>query len=168
MRFEHEATPIGVDERMALASIDLLTSVIAARSASLRRFDALAIDDRARGIGFAANSFTIENDQGMIDLLEATFVAELRKPAIDRVPRRQIAGQQAPRTARSHHIENAVDDLAHRPCARPSRAIRRRKVGSDHGPFLIGQIALVSVRSADMLFSRGWGPHGNSGLVSVT
>jgi hypothetical protein len=47
--------------------------------------------DRA---ALAADPFAIEHDQGMVDLLEAIFVAEHRKPAIDRAPWRQIARQQ--------------------------------------------------------------------------
>jgi hypothetical protein len=58
--------------------------------------------------GNAADPFAIEHDQGVVDLLEATLVAERRKPAIDCAPRRQIARQQASRTARPHHIEDAV------------------------------------------------------------
>jgi hypothetical protein len=30
MRFEHQATPVHVDERTALASVDLLSSIVAA------------------------------------------------------------------------------------------------------------------------------------------
>ena len=52
MRFEHKAAPIGVDERMALASVDLLARVVAARSASLGRLDALAIDDSSRRLAW--------------------------------------------------------------------------------------------------------------------
>ena len=48
VRFDQEATPVRVDERMALASVDLLAGIIAARAASLRRLDALAVDDRGR------------------------------------------------------------------------------------------------------------------------
>ena len=50
MRFEHEATPVGVDERMALAPVDLLARIVTARPAGLRGLDALAVDDRRRGL----------------------------------------------------------------------------------------------------------------------
>src|SRR5665811_1890019 len=126
--------------------------------------NALAIDDRTRGTGLAADPFAIEHDQGVVDLLEATLVAERRKPAIDCAPRRQIARQQTPRTACPHHIEDAVDDLAHRPGTRSSCALRRRQVRFDHAPFLIGHVGLVSVGLAGMLLAGGWGPHGNSGV----
>jgi hypothetical protein len=42
MRFEHEATPVGVDQRMALAPVDLLAHIVTARAAGLGGLDALA------------------------------------------------------------------------------------------------------------------------------
>jgi hypothetical protein len=61
MRFENEAAAVGVDERMALASVDLLSSIVAARAASLGGLDALAVDDRGRGAGVAPNPFSIRH-----------------------------------------------------------------------------------------------------------
>jgi hypothetical protein len=43
MRFEHEATPFGVNERMALAPIDLLARIVTARAAGLGGPDTLAV-----------------------------------------------------------------------------------------------------------------------------
>src|SRR6202162_5279449 len=86
MGFEHEATPIGIDKGMTLASIDLLAGVVAARAAGLGRLDALAVDDCACGAGLTSGPFAVKHDQGVIDFLEAPFVAERRKPAIDRAP----------------------------------------------------------------------------------
>src|SRR5947208_3590058 len=149
---------------MALASVDLLAGVVAAWPASFGRLHALGVDDCTRRTGLTPRPFTIEHNQCVINLREAVFVTELRKPAIDRAPRRQIARQQAPRAARSHHIEDPVDDLAHRPSAWSARGIRRRKVGPDHAPFLIGHVGLVSARLANMLLAGGWGPHGGSGV----
>lgn len=105
MRFKHEATPIGIDEGMALMPVDLFPGIIAARPASLSRLDALTIDDGTCGTSLAADPFAIEHNQGVVDLLEAIFGAERRKPAVDRALRRQIARQQTPRTARPLHIE---------------------------------------------------------------
>jgi hypothetical protein len=59
MRFEHEATPVSVDERMALTPIDLLSSIITARSAGLGGLDALAVDDCRRGAGVAPDPFAM-------------------------------------------------------------------------------------------------------------
>jgi hypothetical protein len=51
MRFEHEAAPVGVDERVALASVDILARIVTVRAAGLGGLDALAVDDRGRGAG---------------------------------------------------------------------------------------------------------------------
>jgi predicted ATPase len=53
MRFEHEATPVRVDERMALTSVDLLSGIVTAWPAGLGSLGALAIDDCRRGAGVA-------------------------------------------------------------------------------------------------------------------
>jgi hypothetical protein len=45
MRFEHEATPVRVDERMALAAVDLSARIVTARAAGLGGLDALAVDE---------------------------------------------------------------------------------------------------------------------------
>jgi hypothetical protein len=45
MRFEHETAPIHINERMTLASVDLLAGIIAAWSAGFRCLYALAIDN---------------------------------------------------------------------------------------------------------------------------
>src|SRR4029077_21131657 len=49
MRFEHEAAPIRVHERMALTSVDLLSSIATAWPARLGGLDALGVDDCRRG-----------------------------------------------------------------------------------------------------------------------
>jgi hypothetical protein len=121
-----------------------------------------------RGAERTTKRFAIEHDQGMVDLLEATLVAERRKPVIDSAPRWQIAVRQAPRAARPHYIKEALDDLPDRPGAAPSHAIRCMQVRLDQMSFLVGHVRLVSVGFAVLLPSGGWGPHINSGLVSKT
>jgi hypothetical protein len=59
MRFEHEAAPVRVHERMALTSVDLLSSIIAAWPAGLGGLGALAVDDCRRGAGVAPDPFAI-------------------------------------------------------------------------------------------------------------
>ena len=51
MRLEHEAAPVGVDQRVALAPLDLLARIVAAGATSLGRLDALAVDNRAPRAG---------------------------------------------------------------------------------------------------------------------
>src|SRR3990172_5014482 len=64
MRFEHEPTPIRIDEGMALTPVDLFPGIVAARPASLGRLAALAVDDRTRGTGFGAHPLAPARDHG--------------------------------------------------------------------------------------------------------
>ena len=107
MRLEHEAATVGVDQRVALAPLDLLARIVAAGATSLGRLDALAVDNRAARAGLASDPLAIGHDQRVIDLLKEAVVAELGEPAIDRAP----GGKSL---ASPHHVENAVDDLSHR------------------------------------------------------
>jgi len=45
MRFEHEAAPLDVNERVALAPVDLFARIVTAWPARLSGLDALAVDD---------------------------------------------------------------------------------------------------------------------------
>ena len=120
MRFEYETTPVGFDQRVRLRPLIVFSSIVTAWPTGLCGLNALAVNDRRCTTGIAADAFTIEHDQRMIDLLELTFVVKFRKSAIDCTPRRKITRQQTPRAARPHHIEGAIDDFTHRPLARPA------------------------------------------------
>ena len=91
MRFEHEAPPVRVNERMALAPVDLLSSIIAAWPASLGGLDALAVDDRGRGAGVAPGPFAICHYQRVVYPFKAPVVAPGGELAINRPPWRQVA-----------------------------------------------------------------------------
>src|SRR5450631_1747628 len=132
------------EKARALAPIDLLAGVVTARTAGFRCLDALAVDNRSRGTGFASNAFAVRHDKSVIDPLEDAGVAPGREPAIDRAPWRQVGGNKPPRAARTHHIEDRVDDLAQRPASRPSSRPWPRKKRFDHTPFLVGDVALVT------------------------
>src|SRR3546814_3594140 len=58
---------LGVGEDVALAALDLLARVIAARAATFSRFHALAIDHAGTGRSFATSRFTSHQQQGMIE-----------------------------------------------------------------------------------------------------
>ena len=45
MRFEHEAAPVRIHERVAFTSVDLLSSIVTTWAAGLGGLDALAVDD---------------------------------------------------------------------------------------------------------------------------
>ena len=118
---------------MALASVDLLSSIVTAWPAGLGRLDALTVDDRRRGAGVAPDPFAICHHQRVVYPFKAPVVAQGREPAVNRPLWRQVIWQQAPRAACPHDIEHAVYDLTHRPGARPARRAGLRQVWRDQG-----------------------------------
>src|SRR3984957_15119065 len=166
MRFEHEAAPVRVHERMALTSVDLLSSIVTARAARLGGLDALGVDDCRRGAGVAPDPFAIGHYQRVVYPFKAAVVAPGGEPAVNRSPWWQVVRQQPPRAARPHDVEDAVDDLAHRPLARPAHRAGLRQVWRDHAPLCVGQIGLVSRDGAAMLLSSSRRPHGESKVGS--
>jgi len=59
MGLDDEAAAVCVDQRVALASVDLLARILTARAAGLGGLDALAINNRGRRAGGAPDPFTI-------------------------------------------------------------------------------------------------------------
>src|SRR3546814_8948547 len=72
---------VGVGQDVALASLDLLSRVIAARPAAFRRLHTLAVDHSGAGRSLAAYSFPPDQQQGMIELEPQTVIAPQIKPA---------------------------------------------------------------------------------------
>src|SRR5271169_1330441 len=132
MRFEHEAAPVRVHERMALTSVDLLSSIVTARPARFGGLDALAVNDCRRGAGVAPDPFAISHHERVVYPFKAPVVAPGGEPTVNRPPRRQVVRQQPPRAARPHDIEDAVYDFAHRPLAWPAHRAGLRQMRRDH------------------------------------
>ena len=166
MRFEHEATPVRIDERVAFAPVDLLASIVTACPAGLGGLDALAVNDRGRRAGVAPDPFAICHHERVVYPFKAPVIAPSGEPAVNRPSRGKVVRQQPPRAARSHDIEDAVDDLAHRPSARPARSAGLWQVRRDHAPLRVSQVRLVSRDGAIMMLSSGWRPHGESEVGS--
>ena len=75
MQFEDERTSVCIHQGVALAPIDLLAGVVTPRTAGFRRLDAVAVDNRSGGTGFASNAFAVCHDKSVIDPLEDAGVA---------------------------------------------------------------------------------------------
>ena len=96
VRFQHQGTPVGVDEGVALSALDLLAGVVAPRPAGLRRLDALAVEHPRRRAGGAPAARAVEHDQMVVQPLQNAVVAQPQEPAVDRLPRREAVGQEPP------------------------------------------------------------------------
>src|SRR5215475_14032695 len=59
MGLDDEAAAVGVDQRVTLEPVDLLARIVTARAAGLGGLDALAVDDRGRGVGVAPDPLAI-------------------------------------------------------------------------------------------------------------
>src|SRR5215472_26252 len=152
MGLDDQAAAVGVDQRVTLAAVDLLARIVTARAAGLGGLNALAVDDRGRGAGVAPDPFAICHHKRVVYPFKAPVVAPGGEPAVDRPPWRQVARHQPPRAARPHHVEYPIDDLAHRPLARPARRAGLRQVWRDDAPLCVGQIGLVSCDGAAITF----------------
>ena len=75
MDHDEDQKAAGVGEDMALSAFDFLTCVIAANSATFRRFDRLAIDYTGAGRSFAALCFAQAHVQYHIHRIEKTGIA---------------------------------------------------------------------------------------------
>ena len=103
-----------------LRPFDLLAGIVAADTAALGRLDALAVDHRRGRAGLAPDPLAIAHDQVVVDRLPRAVVAQPGEPAIHRAPRREAVRHEPPRDAAAQHVEDRVDDLAHRPRTLPA------------------------------------------------
>ena len=67
MRFEHEAAPVRVHERMALTTVDLLSSIVTAWPSGLGGLGALAVDYLPPWAGVAPDPFAICHHERVVD-----------------------------------------------------------------------------------------------------
>ena len=107
-RFNDEAAAVGVNQRVALAPVDLLARIVTARATGLGGLDALAVNNRSRRASVAPDPFAICHHERVVHPFKASVVAPGGKPAVNRPPWWQVVRQQAPRAARPHDIKDAV------------------------------------------------------------
>ena len=80
---------LGVGQDMALAALDLLARIIAARTAGFRRFDTLAVNHPGTGRSLAAMGFTRGHQQVVVEAAPQAIVAPKVEPAPHRRDRRE-------------------------------------------------------------------------------
>lgn len=113
---------------MSFATNDLLMHINAARLAAFTGFDTLAIADGGRRLRLATFTDPHGAHQFGVDFLPSAIAAPGSVVTINRLPRRQVVGQQAPSTTTANNIEEGIEDLAQRPLARSSAlALRHRQ-----------------------------------------
>jgi hypothetical protein len=76
-----------INEKMALAALDLLAAIVPTRSAHLRGFDRLAVDDRCCRLRIAADPAAIALTQNLGHVLPGAILAPLGIVVEDGAPR---------------------------------------------------------------------------------
>ena len=159
MDLEYQPSAVGIDHGFTLAPVDLLAGVISPRPTGFRGFDALAVDYRRTGAGFAADTLAIQHHQVVVQVFPGSVVAKSGEPAIRRLMRREMLRQHAPRAAAAQHKEERVHQLAHWPRPTPAGLGRWRQQRREELPFGIGQITGVAQIVPVMLCPGLGGPH---------
>ena len=153
MNVNGQQEAIGVGDDVALAAIDTLAGVEAARPAGLRRRSALAVDDGGRRLGLASEFAPRLPDQSADDPVPAAGVAPSIEIALDRRVRRELAWQSAPLAAGRQNVQNRLDNLAQIDFPRPSQSAPRRQPPGDQRPLRIGHVACIA-QSVALILQR--------------
>jgi hypothetical protein len=96
---------------VALAPVDFLACVVAARVTALGALDALAVDDRRAGVAIASLELPQEFAQVGVNLRPQPAVFPLPEVMIDRAPRRKVRGQIPPLATGAIEIEHRVEQF---------------------------------------------------------
>ena len=150
---------IGVGEDVALAPLDLLACIIAARTARFCGFHALTVDHPGAGRCFAANYLSSDQQQGMVEREPLAVVAPQVEPAAHCRNRWKAWWQHSPRQTTAQQVEDRLDDPPQRPLAWTAHVRGRWKERFQHSPLGIGQIAWQSQIRTGILRPSGVGPH---------
>ena len=111
---------------------------------------------------------TASENPGRFNPLEHAFVMKPSKPAVDRLPRRKVLGQQASCNPAAQHIENRIHNLARRPFPPPAGRMRLAQKCRNQHPPGVAQIRLVTLRNPRMLRTGGRGLHQDFRVVCNT
>ena len=158
MRDRAQHIALCISEYMALAALDLLARIIAARPAAFRGFHALAVDHTGcrpcRPTGQKARG----HHQRLVDDVEYAAVAQPVEIVLDRREGRKVFRQHRPLATRRRDILDRVPYLAHPPFARSADLVRSWHEGLDQRPFLVRTIACIAQVPPVILFPSDFSP----------
>jgi hypothetical protein len=162
-RFE-QAT-FRVDQNVAFATRDLLSAVVAARTAGLGGADGLAVDDGCRGLRLAAGGEAVLLTQRRVDPLPGAVPTPLGIVVEHCCPGRKVVRQGAPLTSGPEQVEHGLDDAAQCEDLWMSRLLSRTKQRCKDRPFRVAQVGHVRNRchASDMVSRSLLCIAGNSG-----
>src|SRR5918993_4629939 len=134
-----------INEKMALAALDLLGAVIAARPSHLSGLDRLTVDDRRTRLRRPADRTAVALPQSLVHVLPGAILAPLGVVVEDSSPRRILVRQQPPLRSGAQQIEDGVDDAPQRIGLSPSGRMAAGDERLEQRPF--GLIEIAGVRT---------------------
>jgi hypothetical protein len=109
----------------------------------------LAVDDAGTWLLLPSLAHPVASAERGVDLFPGPIGTETPKIRIDGGPRRILPRDEAPGTAGSEQIDDAIEDGAHRSLARTTTGLSRWNERSQQLPFGIEEIAGIEVRRPD-------------------
>ena len=132
-----------INEKMALAALDLFAAIIAARSAHLSGLDRLAVDDRRCRLRIAADRAAVALAQDLGHVLPGAVLAPLGIVVEDGTARWILVRQQPPLSSCPERIEDRINDAPQRVGLPPPGRMAARDQRREQRPFGIIEIAGV-------------------------
>src|SRR5919199_1000945 len=131
----------GIDEQMALPTLDALVGIVAAdASRLLDGLEALCIHDRRCRLRMPTHALSLRCPECDEDAMPHAAEAQATEVVVDGLPGREIARKIAPGASRAQEIEDGVENLAKRVSRSSPAGHSRRQVALYAFPFGIGQV----------------------------
>src|SRR4051812_15738776 len=158
-RWPRLSTSQTVHQDVALATIDFLGVVIAARPSRSHDLDGLAVDDAEGWAGLAPLKLAHRHEQGMVNRLQPAVVGQAAEPFVDRAARWRPVGQRTPGAARSQEMDDGIHDCAQSMFPGASHLAMLWQERFDYGPLLIGQMKSFFAPCPGIPTPHFWCPH---------
>jgi hypothetical protein len=144
---------------VALAPLDALAGIDAARTATFGGRHALAVDEAGRGSGVAPHSLTGGRDEVGTDPPPGSVIAPAVEVALHGRAGRKVPRQGAPLAAGRQDIEDRIDNRPQLPLARPTKSPTGRQQRLNLRPFSIRGSACIPQFIAPILLPSGFSPN---------
>ena len=134
----------GIDGDMRFAPLAAFVPVVPRPGAALRRrLDGAAVEDDGPRVGHPPVRFPQQHAQIVRHRREDASRQPPPCLLVDRLPRWEVGGQQAPRGSSTHDPAQGVEDLAQVMAALGGIFAHQGQIGDHKGPFLITHIGRI-------------------------
>ena len=145
-QIDHEQAPVSVHRDMAFAPDRLLAGVIATQSAGCGSLDGLTIDDAGGRARLPTGPFTVHHQRDVVNRAKQHQSDKSAEPPVHRLPGRKILRQHPPAAARSRHVADRIQHLAHHHAWSATTLARLWQQRLKTSPFFVGEIGRVALR----------------------